>query len=118
MEHMTIHTYPHGIANSLGQDAFVQRLNDLNKFDDCLVIDLEEGDKYFAYKPKLPKRTAQQILDFIQKKNLDIFFIRNVDGDCKQIGVYSAESHIDTDVRTSSLEDAINYIMDMDTVEL
>ena len=54
MEHMTIHTYPHGIANSLGQDAYVQRLNDLNKFDDCLVIDLEEGDKYFAYKPKLP----------------------------------------------------------------
>ena len=64
METIKLFTYPQGVANKLGQDIYVQRLNELNRFDDCLVVDLEEGDQYFVHPRALPNRSrCHQLLD-------------------------------------------------------
>jgi len=80
MEQILINTYPAGVANKLGQDVMVQRLNNLNRFDDCLVVDLDDGDKYFVHPQSLPQRSAEEILNFIQEKHLHIVFNTDVDG--------------------------------------
>ena len=118
MEQILINTYPAGVANKLGQDAVVQRLNDLNRFDDCLVVDLDDGDKYFVHPQSLPQRSAEEILKFIQEKHLHIVFNTDVDGKFNVIETYSFEDNIDEIIPTTSLRDAINYLMDMDEDEL
>ena len=77
MEQIMINTYPAGVANKLGQDVMVQRLNSLNRFDDCLVVDLDDGDKYFVHPQSLPQRSAEEILNFIQEKHLHIVLAWN-----------------------------------------
>jgi hypothetical protein len=118
MEQILINTYPAGVANKLGQDVMVQRLNNLNRFDDCLVVDLDEGDKYFVHPQSLPQRSAEEILNFIQEKHLHIVFNTDVDGNFNVIETYSFDDNIDEIIPTTSLRDAINYLMDMDADEL
>ena len=118
MEQIQINTYPAGVANKLGQDVMVQRLNSLNRFDDCLVVDLDDGDKYFVHPQSLPQRSAEEILNFIQEKHLHIVFNTDVDGNFNVVETYSFEDNIDEIIPTTSLRDAINYLMDMDADEL
>lgn len=118
METIKLFTYPQGVANKLGQDIYVQRLNELNRFDDCLVIDLEEGDQYFVHPKALPNRTPEDILGFIERKQIDIEYHTDVDGRVTSIWLYSWQNKISEEVKTTSLVDAINYLMDMDEQEL
>jgi len=118
MEQIALHTYPQGVANKLGQDAYVQRLNELNRFDDCLVVDLNEGDQYFVHPKALPSRTAEDILGFIDRKCIDIQYRTDVEGKVTGIDLYSYENKISETLGTASIRDAINYLMDMDEQEL
>jgi hypothetical protein len=118
METIKLYTYPQGVANKLGQDTYVQRLNELNRFDDCLVVDLDEGDQYFVHPRALPSRTPDDILNFIEDKQIDIQYNTDVDGKTTSIELYSWENRISHTINTSSLVDAINFLMDMDEQEL
>ena len=118
METLKLYTYPQGVANKLGQDIYVQRLNELNRFDDCLVIDLEEGDQYFVHPKALPSRTPEDILSFIERKRIDIQHNTDIESKVTSISLYSWENKISEEVCTDSLVDAVNYLMDMDEEEL
>lgn len=118
MEQLQINTYPEGLANKLGQDVTVQRLNDLNRFDDCLVVDLNDGDKYFVHPKSLPQRTADDILNFMDRKCIDVQYRADVEGKVNAIDLYSFENKISQAYSSTCLKDCINYLMDMDADEL
>ena len=118
METLKLYTYPQGVANKLGQDTYVQRLNELNRFDDCLVLALDEGDQYFVHPKELPSRTPEDILNFIERKQIDIQYNTDIDSKVTSISLYSWENKISEEVCTASLVDAVNYLMDMDEQEL
>ena len=118
LEQLQIHTYPAGLANKLGQDVTVQRLNDLNRFDDCLVVDLDDGDQYFVHPQSLPKRRDEDILNFMDRKCIDVQYRADVEGKVTAIDLYSFEHKISHSLSSTCLKDCINYLMDMDPEEL
>jgi hypothetical protein len=118
MEQLQIHTYPAGLANKLGQDVTVQRLNELNRFDNCLVVDLDDGDQYFVHPKSLPQRTADDILNFMDRKCIDVEYRADVEGKVTAIDLYSFEHKISHSLSSTCLKDCINYLMDMDPEEL
>ncbi len=66
----------------------------------------------------LPSRTPEDILDFIERKRIDIQHNSDVDSKVTSISLYSWENRISEEVNTNSLVDAVNYLMDMDEQEL
>ena len=72
MHEIQISTYPNGVARKLGQDVVVQRLNLLNKFDDCAIEELQKGDQYFVPMQELPQRSGEDILNYIEDNQIDI----------------------------------------------
>ena len=110
--------YPDGVADSLGQDAFVLVRNTLGSLDTKFVGDLINGDYYCERIPKpLPPRNAEDILRFISDMKLSINYLWTEDEDpiCKAI-----EVHLDGDIlmcmdySEDCLRKAIEPLMDME----
>lgn len=116
MYELQISTYPDGVARKLGQDVVVQRLNLLNKFDDCTIEELQDGDKYFVPTQELPQRSAEDILDYIERNQIDIMHM--ISSDEIEIELHSHKTQLVETLCTSSVRDAINYLMDMSEEEL
>ena len=116
MYELQISTYPDGVAQKLGQDVVVQRLNLLNKFDDCTIEELQDGDKYFVPTQELPQRSAEDILDYVERNQIDIMHM--ISSDEIEIELHSHKTQLVETLCTSSVRDAINYLMDMSEEEL
>lgn len=125
MYELQISTYPDGVARKLGQDVVVQRLNLLNKFDDCTIEELQDGDKYFVPTHELPQRSAEDILNYIEENKIDIVHVPTevscdlLPDDPKfEIELYSHGTELAETLCTDSVRDAINYLMDMSEEEI
>ena len=125
MYELQISTYPDGVARKLGQDVVVQRLNLLNKFDDCTIEELQDGDKYFVPTQELPQRQAEDILNYIEENQIDIMHVlggneelRFSNPDVVEIELRSHKTELIETLCTSSVRDAINYLMDMSEEEI
>ena len=122
MFELTIHTYPDGVAKKLGQDVVVQRLNLLNKFDDCTIEDLQDGDQYFVPTHELPQRQAEDILNYIEENQIDIVHVptgaRAEEAPKFEIELHSHKLDLTDKLWTDSVRDAINYLMDMSEDEI
>ena len=53
----------------------MQRLNLLNKFDDCAIEELQKGDQYFVPMQELPQRSGEDILNYIEENQIDIVHV-------------------------------------------
>ncbi len=53
----------------------MQRLNLLNKFDDCAIEELQKGDQYFVPMQELPQRSGEDILNYIEDNQIDIVHV-------------------------------------------
>ncbi len=125
MNEIQISTYPSGVARKLGQDVVVQRLNLLNKFDDCTIEELQDGDRYFVPMQELPQRSAEDILDYIEDNQIDIVHVlggneelRFVNSEVVEIELNSHKTELVETLCTRSVRDAINYLMDMSEEEI
>jgi hypothetical protein len=116
MYELQISTYPDGVAQKLGQDVVVQRLNLLNKFDDCTIEELQDGDKYFVPTHELPQRSAEDILNYIEENQIDIMHM--ISSDETEIELHSHKTQLVETLCTDSVRDAINYLMDMSEEEI
>ena len=125
MYELQISTYPDGVARKLGQDVVVQRLNLLNKFDDCTIEELQDGDQYFVPTHELPQRQAEDILNYIEENQIDIVHVP-IEVSCDllpddpkfEIELYSHGTELAETLCTDSVRDAINYLMDMSEEEI
>jgi|TARA_R110001599_G_scaffold346113_1_gene571053 hypothetical protein len=122
MHEIQISIYPHGVARKLGQDVVVQRLNLLNKFDDCAIEELQDGDQYFVPMQELPQRSGEDILNYIEENQIDIVHVPTgaiADEAPKfEIELYSHGTELAETLWTDSVRDAINYLMDMSEEEI
>lgn len=122
MHEIQISTYPDGIARKLGQDVVVQRLNLLNKFDDCTIEELQDGDQYFVPTHELPQRRAEDILNYIEENLIDVVHLPTgtllPDAPKYEIELYSHKLDLVDTLWTDSVRDAINYLMDMSEEEI
>ena len=122
MHELQISIYPHGVARKLGQDVVVQRLNLLNKFDDCTIEELQDGDQYFVPTHELPERKAEDILNYIEENQIDIVHVPTgaiADEAPKfEIELRSHKTELVETLWTDSVRDAINYLMDMSEEEI
>lgn len=122
MHELQISTYPDGVARKLGQDVVVQRLNLLNKFDDCTIEELQDGDKYFVPTQELPQRKAEDILNYIEENQIDIVHVPTeaiaYEAPKFEIELYSHGTELAETLCTDSVRDAINYLMDMSEEEI
>ncbi len=123
MYELQISTYPDGVAQKLGQDVVVQRLNLLNKFDDCTIEELQDGDKYFVPTQELPQRKAEDILNYIEENQIDIVHVPtgarpDEDAPKFEIELHSHKTELVDTLWTDSVRDAINYLMDMSEEEI
>ena len=122
MYELQISTYPDGVARKLGQDVVVQRLNLLNKFDDCTIEELQDGDQYFVPTHELPQRKAKDILNYIEDNLIDIVHVPSgslLEGAPKfEIELRSHKTELIETLCTCSVRDAINYLMDMSEEEI
>ena len=122
MHEIQISTYPNGVARKLGQDVVVQRLNLLNKFDDCVIEELQKGDQYFVPMQELPQRSGEDILNYIEENQIDIVHVPTgaiADEAPKfEIELYSHGTELAETLWTDSVRDAINYLMDMSEEEI
>ena len=122
MHELQISIYPHGVARKLGQDVVVQRLNLLNKFDDCAIEELQDGDQYFVPMQELPQRSGEDILNYIEENQIDIVHVPTgaiADEAPKfEIELYSHGNELAETLWTDSVRDAINYLMDMSEEEI
>ncbi len=122
MHELQISTYPNGVARKLGQDVVVQRLNLLNKFDDCAIEELQDGDQYFVPMQELPQRSGEDILNYIEENQIDIVHVPTgaiADEAPKfEIELYSHGNELAETLWTDSVRDAINYLMDMSEEEI
>ena len=122
MHELQISTYPDGVARKLGQDVVVQRLNLLNKFDDCAIEELQDGDQYFVPMQELPQRSGEDILNYIEENQIDIVHVPTgaiADEAPKfEIELYSHGTELAETLCTDSVRDAINYLMDMSEEEI
>ena len=122
MPEIQISIYPHGVARKLGQDVVVQRLNLLNKFDDCAIEELQDGDQYFVPMQELPQRSGEDILNYIEENQIDIVHVPTgaiADEAPKfEIELYSHGNELAETLWTDSVRDAINYLMDMSEEEI
>jgi hypothetical protein len=125
MNEIQISTYPSGVARKLGQDVVVQRLNLLNKFDDCTIEELQDGDRYFVPMQELPQRRAEDILDYIEDNQIDIVHVlggneelRFGNSEVVEIELNSHKTELVETLCTCSVRDAINYLMDMSEEEI
>ena len=116
MYELQISTYPDGVARKLGQDVVVQRLNLLNKFDDCTIEELQDGDQYFVPTHELPQRSAEDILNYIEENQIDIMHM--ISSDETEIELHSHKTELVETLWTDSVRDAINYLMDMSEEEI
>ena len=116
MHELQISIYPHGVARKLGQDVVVQRLNLLNKFDDCTIEELQDGDQYFVPTHELPQRKAEDILNYIEENQIDIMHM--ISSDETEIELHSHKTQLVETLCTDSVRDAINYLMDMSEEEI
>tara|TARA_R110002020_G_C16183105_1_gene765004 strand:- start:345 stop:713 length:369 start_codon:yes stop_codon:yes gene_type:complete len=122
MNEIQISTYPNGVARKLGQDVVVQRLNLLNKFDDCTIEELQDGDRYFVPTQELPQRSAEDILNYIEENLIDIMHVQSeslLSSSPKfEIELHSHKTDLLETLWTDSVRDAINYLMDMSEEEI
>ena len=125
MHEIQISIYPHGVARKLGQDVVVQRLNLLNKFDDCAIEELQDGDQYFVPMQELPQRSGEDILNYIEDNQIDIVHVlggneelRFANPEVVEIELRSHKTEIIETLCTDSVRDAINYLMDMSEEEI
>lgn len=125
MHEIQISTYPNGVARKLGQDVVVQRLNLLNKFDDCAIEELQKGDQYFVPMQELPQRSGEDILNYIEDNQIDIVHVlggneelRFANPEVVEIELRSHKTEIIETLCTDSVRDAINYLMDMSEEEI
>ena len=125
MHEIQISTYPNGVARKLGQDVVVQRLNLLNKFDDCTIEELQKGDQYFVPMQELPQRSGEDILNYIEDNQIDIVHVlggneelRFANPEVVEIELRSHKTEIIETLCTDSVRDAINYLMDMSEEEI
>jgi hypothetical protein len=122
MNEIQISTYPSGVARKLGQDVVVQRLNLLNKFDDCTIEELQDGDRYFVPMQELPQRSAEDILNYIEENQIDVVHVPSGsllnDTPEFEIELHSHKTELVETLWTDSIRDAINYLMDMSEEEI
>ena len=122
MYELQISTYLDGVARKLGQDVVVQRLNLLNKFDDCTIEELQDGDQYFVPTHELPQRSAEDILNYIEENLIDIVHVPSgslLSSSPKfEIELHSHKTELVDTLWTDSVRDAINYLMDMSEEEI
>ena len=122
MNEIQISTYPSGVARKLGQDVVVQRLSLLNKFYDCTIEELQDGDRYFVPMQELPQRSAEDILNFIEDNQIDVVHVpigSILDGATEfEIELHSHKTELVETLWTDSVRDAINYLMDMSEEEI
>ncbi len=122
MNEIQISTYPNGVARKLGQDVVVQRLNLLNKFDDCTIEELQDGDRYFVPMQELPQRSAEDILNYIEENQIDVVHVPSGsllnDTPEFEIELHSHKTELVETLWTDSVRDAINYLMDMSEEEI
>jgi hypothetical protein len=122
MNEIQISTYPSGVARKLGQDVVVQRLNLLNKFDDCTIEELQDGDRYFVPMQELPQRSAEDILNYIEENQIDVVHVPSGsllnDTPEFEIELHSHKTELVETLWTDSVRDAINYLMDMSEEEI
>ena len=117
-----IHTYPSGPAVRLYDDTLVQRLQVVAgrlRFVDDYAGSLDEGDEYWI--PDLVyrapwRRTADEILNWMEDEAIDTDFERDVDGCFKSVSLYnqSGQNLVSYPYGEYCLREACEFVMDQE----
>ena len=113
-------TYPNGPAKHLDLNDVVQLLLSNGRFKDSYVGELTEGDEYYAPSPREKPRTDADRWAYMVEHKLEFIHQHDLDGKIDFIdvdsGVLGRGVLVQGMTSLKTVEEAIDYLMDMDTL--
>ena len=107
-------TFPNGPARHMDANDIVQELQPNGRFKDSYVGALAFGDEYYAPRPVKRKRTAEEILAYIEDEQIEWLIQDGVDGEFAYAEIYKGTQLLILwkDNSNGWITDCMNYLID------
>ncbi len=98
----------------MGANDVVQELQPNGRFKDIYVGHLKAGDEYYAPSPVKRKRTAEEILAYIEDNEVEWIIQKDVDGFFEYTEIFTGDRMLVEWKDNSSgwIADCMNYLID------